>query len=297
MAKWALKNRLEQDVPEKCPLADALAFLLTEAMPLAIEDHQRLAVSNFMSYLDQDMGSCTWINEAFCPSGKFIQISDAKVTEAQAKLLAAVMRGQIRCWGYLRPIAKDYLDKGEQPFHRTSIAWFSLKKRLEEEEKKIPDAFMLGIDGDHEIPHNCWSKCCIGWNDNALHEPIYEVDENETLYQFSNVVLDTEAVFQLFGSEDFKSKLLAPTTSEPDSLPVRRGRPPSVDRETWLEELAILYKTGAIRKDDKTEVAVNAMVTSLSNHHRKSISPDTVRKDWLRPLFKKAADRNGGNGD
>lgn len=74
----------------------------------------------------------------------------------------------------------------------------------------------------------------------------------------------------------------------------KRGRPPNVEKELWLEELAVLFLTGIATKEDNIESLSSSLITSLSDNHNKDISLETVRKDWLRPIFKTKKERNGG---
>jgi hypothetical protein len=114
-----------------------------------------------------------------------------------------------------------------------------------------------------------------------------DVSNNKTAH-FSLAVVDENAIRALF---DIPETEMPPTEN---TVPLsKRGRPPLVGKEAWLTELAVLFKSGLITQSDNLEVIAQALIDALKDNHNKTISLDTVRKDWLRPIFKEAKKRNG----
>ena len=122
----------------------------------------------------------------------------------------------------------------------------------------------------------------IYWNSNS------DIMQDKTEF-FSHIVVDEHEI-----TTQFNIPQLETIMPEPTKEILKQGRPPIVERELWLEELAILFKAGKIEKGDKTEAIAQSLIDVLNDKHNKHISIDTVRKDWLRPLFKEAKKRNGG---
>ncbi len=72
-----------------------------------------------------------------------------------------------------------------------------------------------------------------------------------------------------------------------------RGRPPEWPREVWLKCLLDLSLRGEVSPTDSQESIAEALASELENVTGKRPSVDTVKKDWLRPVLKKA--KKGGN--
>ena len=81
-------------------------------------------------------------------------------------------------------------------------------------------------------------------------------------------------------------------TTGPTKQP-NRGRPPEWPRKVWLECLLGLFLRGEVSPTDSQESIAEALATEVEKATGKKPSINTVKKDWLRPILKKA--RKGDN--
>ena len=140
----------------------------------------------------------------------------------------------------------------------------------------------LYSEGRHENGY-ITSIDCMWWNDQS------DISYNKTEH-FMQVVVDENELRSMFEIPEVNR-----LPGENASRLNKKGRPPLVKKEIWLTELAVLFKSGSITPSDKLEVIAQALIDALRHNHNKTISLDTVRKDWLRPIFKEAKRRNGDN--
>ena len=98
-------------------------------------------------------------------------------------------------------------------------------------------------------------------------------------------------------SDQVGSDMALSTEPEPDvsgSLEEKRtkksirGRPPDWPRAVWLECLLGLSLRGEVSLADSQESIAEALASELENVTGKKPSIGTVKKDWLRPILKKA---------
>jgi hypothetical protein len=66
-----------------------------------------------------------------------------------------------------------------------------------------------------------------------------------------------------------------------------RGRPPDWPRDVWMECLLVLSLRGEVNITDSQESIAETLASELENVTGKKPSVETVKRDWLRPVFKK----------
>lgn len=105
---------------------------------------------------------------------------------------------------------------------------------------------------------------------------------------FEHIVVDELEIRQNFEISDL------PPSLDKSNKKIKQGRPPIVAKEVWLEELVLLFLSGEAAPQDKRESLAMALQAILQKKYNKKMSIDTVRKEWIRPLFKKTKEDNGG---
>lgn len=267
MPKGSLLNRLSQPIPENCPLSEAVVWLINGTLPISSED---LRITQSQSLCPDDFGydiasTISIANQ----DGGWDRVSWEEFNAAINKLLMALNKGSISSIGLAdkHPHSCDYHHQTDENFDfGEQSVWDEDFKTVERSKKS-------------SIPSNYWAKNQMCVENNILFSPL-----NKQQYYF--IEIPTDKLFSHF-SNDYSPETLTEAKS-------KRGRPPIVFKELWLEELALLFLNGQATTEDNIESLASSLIEVLSKKHNKNISLETVRKDWLRPLFKETKKRNGG---
>lgn len=129
------------------------------------------------------------------------------------------------------------------------------------------------------IPPECWSLGAVDRLGRSVRCGSYRY--REICMSFT----DLQLVFPATPSSDIE----APPAKS------RGGRPPKVQREVWLERLAVLALAGIVNKDISADGAAATLLEELARLGLDKVSLHTVRTDWLGPLLREAKERAEGN--
>lgn len=172
------------------------------------------------------------------------------------------------------------------------------------------DTIFWIMDDDHldyrdllgAIPSERWAIESLAYAIIGTDCDEYSLASENEKCQFLEIAIKTEDLFRAFprgtalhlcGKDQEKA---SPDPADAEPAKGKRGRPPNVPREVWLERLAVLALAGIVTKDASQDAVAQAVVDELrrlgSGH---KVSVETVRKDWIGPLLREAKERPGGN--
>ena len=167
--------------------------------------------------------------------------------------------------------------------------------------EQIPSVVITEDGSCHPTPGSIWGG--EQWNEALRYDRITFPDSRYlSAYLSGRPIIPKDALEEAFNPDGTVKE--APKKKEPepvvpesvDQEPGKhsnRGRPPEWPREVWLECLSGLFLRGEVSPTDGQESIAEALATEVERATGKKPSINTVKKDWLRPILKRA--RKGDN--
>ncbi len=228
---------------------------------------------------------------AFVPPG-YLSFDDAIDRVAEITMLARESTSPAA------HIAKGTFAKEAAVIERRRLGKEELQKLLYAE--KIPSAVIKENGSCHPTPGSIWGG--KQWNEALRYDRITFPDNRYvSAYVSGRPIIPKDALEEAFNPDGTVKE--APTKEPEPVVPEsvdqepgkhsNRGRPPEWPREVWLECLSGLFLRGEVSPTDGQESIAEALATEVERATGKKPSINTVKKDWLRPILKRA--RKGDN--
>ena len=269
-------NRAREGVPDKCPLSEALVWILTATRPVSIETYKRLQINSFFTQDEKKINIENWNNLYCCDANEVCRkISKADYNIAITKLLAVLVNGDVRSVGI--PVNALGLGFGDLPPKYCGDLADGVVDVWYETFRDHPPTSHYRVYT--EIPSGSWDRSLVRWHKNILSPP----NHIELKVYLSEVCINTADLFKMFPEDGamFEPQTRKGTQKWNDGS----GRPLIIGKEAWLEKLAALFLSGVISRDNSKDSIALTLREELLKDYEKCPAVETIRKDWLRPLY------------
>lgn len=283
MSNNNLKNRLFHPVPKNCPLSEAICWIAAGALPLSFSDISKTRHHPLLPFLGNSPHSYTLYNY----QNEKIEVSNAELIMAKDQLLISLINNELDLYGHLSETIKISIPRpvvsSIPPPPSTSIQLDIWKKIIKE---KISNKTIR--DQPVKIPTDLLNWDYSSWMNNNLACP-HEITPG---YSFSQLFVSTKNLFSHFAEKGYLSKREMKVFGVEPNPPIKtQGRPRLVNREIWLEELIVMFLSGEIIQGETRDSISHALSVSIKENLDVDISSSTIKRDWIRELFKKADER------
>ncbi len=188
-------NRLNQPIPDKCPLSEAIVWLITECLPIDLDDYKSISTPSLNWYREKSPSS--FLDEsapeyisASDSNGQIIEIDWGDFSAAKNKLLVAIRNKDIRAWGLYDDFHVEQPEKLERINQQITDIWDTSYKEV---------YLMQLLDNTiNAVPANMWSWELVDWFENILHSPL----SCDKYFQFSDVIISTKDLFEKFSDKN-----------------------------------------------------------------------------------------------